>query len=153
MESYANMVGNIYLYCSYICWQWKVWNVTIWPVFWFSVVKCKPEDVISPDHASVQCFHPYGNFSYDSQCEYSCEEGYDLKGSSTTRCTSTTEWSSKPPTCERELNLRWETFTDAVQNCLNNLHFPLTCLWIFLQLFNVQSWSNHRKAKCSVSIQ
>uniref|UniRef100_A0A671Q9D0 E-selectin n=1 Tax=Sinocyclocheilus anshuiensis TaxID=1608454 RepID=A0A671Q9D0_9TELE len=64
------------------------------------IIKCKPEDVTSPDHASVLCSHPYGNFSYDSQCEYSCEEGYELKGSSTTRCTSTTEWSSKPPTCE-----------------------------------------------------
>ncbi len=73
--------------------------------FWFLVTKCKPEDVIPPDHASVQCTNPYGNFSYDSQCEYSCEEGYELKGSNTTRCTSTTEWSSKPPACERELNL------------------------------------------------
>uniref|UniRef100_A0A9J7Y4N7 E-selectin n=1 Tax=Cyprinus carpio carpio TaxID=630221 RepID=A0A9J7Y4N7_CYPCA len=64
------------------------------------IIKCKPEDVTSLDHASVQCSHPHENFSYDSQCEYSCEEGYELKGSSTTRCTSTTEWSSKPPTCE-----------------------------------------------------
>uniref|UniRef100_A0A672P6S7 E-selectin n=1 Tax=Sinocyclocheilus grahami TaxID=75366 RepID=A0A672P6S7_SINGR len=64
------------------------------------IIKCTPEDVTSPDHASVHCSHPYGNFSYDSQCEYSCEEGYELKGSSTTRCTSTTEWSSEPPTCE-----------------------------------------------------
>uniref|UniRef100_A0A8C1S7B9 E-selectin n=1 Tax=Cyprinus carpio TaxID=7962 RepID=A0A8C1S7B9_CYPCA len=69
------------------------------------VVKCKPEDIPPQEHASVRCSHPYGNFSYDSQCEYSCVEGYELKGSSTTRCTSTTEWSSKPPTCERELNL------------------------------------------------
>uniref|UniRef100_A0A8C1QK64 E-selectin n=1 Tax=Cyprinus carpio TaxID=7962 RepID=A0A8C1QK64_CYPCA len=60
----------------------------------------KKEDITPPDHASMRCSHPHGNFSYDSQCEYSCEEGYELKGSSTTRCTSTTEWSSKPPTCE-----------------------------------------------------
>ncbi|XDV41607.1 hypothetical protein PO909_010443 [Leuciscus waleckii] len=64
------------------------------------VVKCKPNEVTPAGHASVQCFHPKGNFSYDSHCEYSCEEGYELKGSSTTRCTSTTEWSSKPPTCQ-----------------------------------------------------
>ncbi|XP_050948113.1 E-selectin-like isoform X2 [Labeo rohita] len=64
------------------------------------IIKCKPEDVSPPDHASVQCSDPNGNFSYGSQCEYSCEEGYELKGSRTTTCTSTTEWSSKPPTCE-----------------------------------------------------
>uniref|UniRef100_A0A671Q9G8 Selectin E n=1 Tax=Sinocyclocheilus anshuiensis TaxID=1608454 RepID=A0A671Q9G8_9TELE len=66
------------------------------------IIKCKPEDVTSPDHAIIHCSHPHENYSYDSQCEYSCEEGYELKGSSTTRCTSTTEWSSKPPTCERD---------------------------------------------------
>ncbi|XP_042602830.1 E-selectin isoform X4 [Cyprinus carpio] len=64
------------------------------------IIKCKPEDITPPDHASMRCSHPHGNFSYDSQCEYSCEEGYELKGSSMTRCTSTTDWSSKPPTCE-----------------------------------------------------
>ncbi|XP_051952129.1 E-selectin-like isoform X4 [Xyrauchen texanus] len=64
------------------------------------IVKCKPEDITTPDHGSVQCSHPNGQFSYDSQCEYSCEEGYNVKGSTTTRCTSTNEWSSKPPTCE-----------------------------------------------------
>uniref|UniRef100_A0A673IJ57 E-selectin n=1 Tax=Sinocyclocheilus rhinocerous TaxID=307959 RepID=A0A673IJ57_9TELE len=97
------------------------------------IIKCKPEDVTSPDHASVHCSHPYGNFSYDSQCEYSCEEGYELKGSSTTRCTSTTEWSRKPPTCERELNLHCKKKRTHLIRCFLK-HFD-----IFLQLFDVQS--------------
>ncbi len=96
--------------------------------FWFSVIKCKPEDVTPPDHASVQCTHPYGNFSYDSQCEYSCEEGYELKGSSTTRCTSTTEWSSQPPTCERELNLHCKIkMTHLIWCFLNTLTSFCSC--------------------------
>nr|XP_055042278.1 E-selectin isoform X2 [Misgurnus anguillicaudatus] len=64
------------------------------------IIKCKPEDITTPDHGSVYCSNPNGNFSYDSQCEYSCDEGYKLKGGSMARCTATTEWSSKPPTCE-----------------------------------------------------
>ncbi|XP_073712278.1 E-selectin isoform X13 [Misgurnus anguillicaudatus] len=64
------------------------------------IIKCKPEDITTPDHGSVYCSNPNGNFSYDSQCEYSCDEGYKLKGASMARCTATTEWSSKPPTCE-----------------------------------------------------
>ncbi|XP_073712268.1 E-selectin isoform X3 [Misgurnus anguillicaudatus] len=64
------------------------------------LIKCKPEDITTPDHGSVYCSNPNGNFSYDSQCEYSCDEGYKLKGASMARCTATTEWSSKPPTCE-----------------------------------------------------
>lgn len=48
------------------------------------------------------CSNPNGNFSYDSVCEYTCVEGYELKGSTTTSCTATREWTSRPPTCERE---------------------------------------------------
>nr|AHA51060.1 E-selectin [Danio rerio] len=65
-----------------------------------NVVKCEPNEVNALDHSSKQCSHPHGNFAYDSQCEYSCEEGYELKGSSTTRCNFTAEWTSKPPSCE-----------------------------------------------------
>ncbi|XP_073714000.1 P-selectin-like [Misgurnus anguillicaudatus] len=64
------------------------------------IIKCKPEDIPRPDHSSVKCSGPNGNFSYDSVCEYSCEEGYELKGSNTTKCTATTKWTGKPPTCE-----------------------------------------------------
>ncbi|XP_073672636.1 E-selectin-like [Garra rufa] len=94
------------------------------------IVKCKPEDVTPPDHASVQCSYPNGNFSYDSQCEYSCKEGYKLKGSSTTTCTSTTEWSSKPPTCELvqcpELNKPQEGEMQC-QNPMGNFRYQSTC--------------------------
>ncbi|XP_016399151.1 E-selectin-like [Sinocyclocheilus rhinocerous] len=94
------------------------------------IIKCKPEDVTSPDHASVHCSHPYGNFSYDSQCEYSCEEGYELKGSSTTRCTSTTEWSSKPPTCELVQCLELISPQDGKMHCqhpIGRFSYQSTC--------------------------
>ncbi|KAI7799522.1 E-selectin [Triplophysa rosa] len=64
------------------------------------ITKCKPEDITAPGHGSVRCSNPNGNFAFDSVCEYTCEEGYELKGSVTTRCDATTEWTNKPPTCE-----------------------------------------------------
>ncbi|KAL6486013.1 hypothetical protein MHYP_G00054050 [Metynnis hypsauchen] len=64
------------------------------------VVKCQAEEISAPDHGSVHCVHPNGNFSYDSQCEYTCDEGYQVVGSQTMRCEASAAWSTKPPTCE-----------------------------------------------------
>ncbi|XP_029564066.1 E-selectin isoform X3 [Salmo trutta] len=62
------------------------------------VVECKMEEV--PAKASVSCSHPNGNFSFDSTCQYSCEEGYRLSSSGPVRCTASESWSEQPPTCE-----------------------------------------------------
>uniref|UniRef100_A0A3B1J4K4 E-selectin n=1 Tax=Astyanax mexicanus TaxID=7994 RepID=A0A3B1J4K4_ASTMX len=51
-------------------------------------------------YCGVHCVHPNGGFSYNSQCEYTCNEGYQAVGSQTTRCESLATWSTKPPTCE-----------------------------------------------------
>uniref|UniRef100_A0A3B1JLQ4 E-selectin n=1 Tax=Astyanax mexicanus TaxID=7994 RepID=A0A3B1JLQ4_ASTMX len=65
-----------------------------------NVVKCQAEDIFNPENGSVHCVHPNGGFSYNSQCEYTCNEGYQAVGSQTTRCESLATWSTKPPTCE-----------------------------------------------------
>ncbi|XP_047657900.1 uncharacterized protein LOC113647597 [Tachysurus fulvidraco] len=64
------------------------------------VVKCEAKEISAPEHGSVQCHHPNGDFSYNSECEYSCDEGYNLVGAKTTQCGGTKAWSNKPPTCE-----------------------------------------------------
>ncbi|XP_071343773.1 E-selectin-like [Trachinotus anak] len=64
------------------------------------VVKCDQEEVTVPDKGSVDCTHKYGNFSYDSSCKYSCEEGYELSAPMPLRCTASKTWSAQPPSCE-----------------------------------------------------
>ncbi|XP_054458589.1 E-selectin [Anoplopoma fimbria] len=64
------------------------------------VVQCNREEVIVPDKASVNCVHKYGNFSYDSVCQYSCEEGYQLSMSRPLKCNASKQWTDQPPTCE-----------------------------------------------------
>ncbi|XP_070817090.1 E-selectin-like [Chaetodon trifascialis] len=64
------------------------------------VVKCKKEEVTVPHKGSVNCTHKYGDFSYDSSCQYSCEEGYQLSMSRPLKCTASEEWSEQPPTCK-----------------------------------------------------
>ncbi|TKS74536.1 P-selectin CD62 antigen-like family member P [Collichthys lucidus] len=64
------------------------------------VVKCNKEEVTTPDKGSVNCTHKHGDFSYDSSCQYSCEEGYQLNMSRPLTCTGNAKWSEQPPTCE-----------------------------------------------------
>uniref|UniRef100_A0A3P9BJU3 E-selectin n=1 Tax=Maylandia zebra TaxID=106582 RepID=A0A3P9BJU3_9CICH len=65
------------------------------------VVQCNKGEVVVPDKGHVNCSHKYGSFSYDSLCQYSCEEGYKLSVPGPLRCTSLGKWSEKPPTCEK----------------------------------------------------
>nr|XP_046248044.1 E-selectin isoform X2 [Scatophagus argus] len=64
------------------------------------VIKCNKEEVTVPYKGSVNCTHKYGDFSYDSLCQYSCEEGYQLSVSRPLTCTASEQWSDQPPTCE-----------------------------------------------------
>ncbi|KAK2835608.1 hypothetical protein Q5P01_016092 [Channa striata] len=64
------------------------------------VVKCNKEEVTVPDNGSVNCTDTYGEFSYNSSCEYSCEKGYQLSNSTPLRCTASEKWSLQPPSCE-----------------------------------------------------
>ncbi|XP_051581066.1 E-selectin-like isoform X8 [Myxocyprinus asiaticus] len=104
-------------------------------------VKCKPEDITTPDHGSVQCSHPKGNFSYDSQCEYTCEEGYNVKGSSMTTCTSTTEWSSRPPTCELIQCPVLENLADGEMRCTSNFSYGSKCIFSCAEGYRLQGGS------------
>uniref|UniRef100_A0A3B4D9R9 Sushi domain-containing protein n=1 Tax=Pygocentrus nattereri TaxID=42514 RepID=A0A3B4D9R9_PYGNA len=64
------------------------------------VVQCS--DLTEPLHGSMQCEHLVGHFSYQSSCEFSCEEGYTLTGSNSSRlmCEASGHWNGFEPTCE-----------------------------------------------------
>ncbi|XP_036437148.1 L-selectin-like isoform X2 [Colossoma macropomum] len=48
---------------------------------------------------SMKCSHPISTNSYSSTCTFSCEEGFELRGSNTTQCDHTGQWTHKTPTC------------------------------------------------------
>ncbi|XP_068600025.1 E-selectin-like [Brachionichthys hirsutus] len=64
------------------------------------VVKCNKEELPPPHKGSLNCTHKYGDFSYESSCQYSCEEGYRLSMPRPLTCTASAEWSEQPPACE-----------------------------------------------------
>uniref|UniRef100_A0A2K6UJT2 E-selectin n=1 Tax=Saimiri boliviensis boliviensis TaxID=39432 RepID=A0A2K6UJT2_SAIBB len=69
----------------------------------FSGLKC--EQVVnctapeSPEHGSLVCSHPLGNFSYNSSCSVSCDGGYQPSSVEATHCMSSGEWSAPIPAC------------------------------------------------------
>lgn len=54
----------------------------------------------SPEHGSLVCSHPLGNFSYSSSCSVSCDRGYLPSSMETTQCMSSGEWSAPIPACK-----------------------------------------------------
>ncbi|KAK7888934.1 hypothetical protein WMY93_024494 [Mugilogobius chulae] len=66
----------------------------------YSVFYCNRDEITVPENGGVNCTHKYGDFAYDSECQYSCEEGYQLSAPTPLKCTADKTWSDQPPTCE-----------------------------------------------------
>ncbi|XP_032923850.1 P-selectin isoform X6 [Catharus ustulatus] len=60
------------------------------------VVQCAK---LEPQGVSMYCSHPYGDFSYNSTCEFGCHEGFERRGAAVLRCLPSQEWSANTPTC------------------------------------------------------
>ncbi|XP_062353090.1 E-selectin [Cinclus cinclus] len=61
------------------------------------VKSCGP--LKKPDHGSLECHHPLGDFSYNSSCTVQCEEGYELTALESVHCTSSGVWSAPLAAC------------------------------------------------------
>ncbi|NXJ68885.1 LYAM3 protein, partial [Rostratula benghalensis] len=52
-----------------------------------------------PSRGQLSCSHVYGNFTYNSTCTFSCEEGFVRLGAEVLRCMATGNWTRHPPAC------------------------------------------------------
>ncbi|XP_030064242.1 E-selectin isoform X2 [Microcaecilia unicolor] len=68
------------------------------PVPTCQAVECGVPKALS--HGAMDCFHPLGDFLYNSTCTFACEEGFVLKGSDSLQCGASGQWSRKEPECE-----------------------------------------------------
>ncbi|XP_015491079.2 L-selectin-like [Parus major] len=66
------------------------------------VKSCDP--LKKPDHGSLECHHPLGDFNYNSSCTVHCEEGYELTALDSVHCTSAGVWSAPLAACKGELS-------------------------------------------------
>ncbi|KAM4021369.1 P-selectin-like isoform 2-T2 [Anomaloglossus baeobatrachus] len=62
------------------------------------VVTC-PE-IESINNGWVVCSHMYGNFTYQSSCNFTCSDGHLLVGSQNLQCNGTGGWGFQVPRCE-----------------------------------------------------
>ncbi|XP_060933591.1 E-selectin isoform X2 [Limanda limanda] len=117
------------------------------------VVKCDKEEITVPYKGSVNCTHKYGNFSFDSLCEYSCEEGYELSMVRPLRCTGSKEWSEQPPTCEAvqcPVLTRPEGGSMDCFSPLGDSRYQSTCVFACYEGF-VQAGSSSDTLQCEAS--
>lgn len=64
-----------------------------------SAIQCKA--AARPERGHVNCLpSASGSLQAGSSCEFSCEQGFVLKGSARLQCGPTGEWDSEEPTCE-----------------------------------------------------
>ncbi|KAF1385778.1 hypothetical protein PFLUV_G00111310 [Perca fluviatilis] len=61
------------------------------------VKKCSPG--FFPVTGNVTCVDPLEPFSFGSQCNFTCQEGYYLTGDNTFTCLASGQWSNPTPTC------------------------------------------------------
>ncbi|NXQ87862.1 LYAM3 protein, partial [Nyctibius grandis] len=53
----------------------------------------------APSRGQMNCSHMHGNFTYNSMCTFSCEEGFVRVGAEVLWCVATGNWTGHPPAC------------------------------------------------------
>nr|XP_047936222.1 P-selectin-like isoform X1 [Anser cygnoides] len=54
---------------------------------------------LNPKGARMTCSHPFGDFRYNSTCDFVCPEGFERRGAGTLQCLASRQWSAETPTC------------------------------------------------------
>ncbi|CAO2637517.1 Sell [Lemmus lemmus] len=63
------------------------------------VVQCEP--LKAPEWGTMDCTHPLGHFSFQSQCTFNCSEGTELLGTGEAHCGPYGNWTSLEPVCQK----------------------------------------------------
>lgn len=57
----------------------------------------------APSERRTNCSHPIAPYSYNSTCEFWCDEGYTLSGGNKIHCDHTGQWTASVPSCTGRL--------------------------------------------------
>ncbi|KAL2301710.1 hypothetical protein Nmel_011101 [Mimus melanotis] len=55
-----------------------------------------------PSRGQLSCSHVHGNFTYNSTCAFSCQEGFVRMGAELLHCQATGNWSRAAPVCAED---------------------------------------------------
>uniref|UniRef100_A0A3Q3RJV2 E-selectin n=1 Tax=Mastacembelus armatus TaxID=205130 RepID=A0A3Q3RJV2_9TELE len=54
---------------------------------------------------NVTCSHPIAPYSFNSSCEFRCDEGYELHGQEQIQCDHTGQWTASVPACTSKVTV------------------------------------------------
>ncbi|XP_069378251.1 P-selectin-like isoform X2 [Paralichthys olivaceus] len=95
----------------------------------------------APQHGQMNCSHPYSPFSYDSQCDFGCTEGFWLRGRPTVTCNNSGRWSQDLPTCElvqcEDIHALSPPLSVNCSHPLGNFSFGSKCLFTCKDRFSL----------------
>uniref|UniRef100_A0A8C9R9C5 E-selectin n=1 Tax=Scleropages formosus TaxID=113540 RepID=A0A8C9R9C5_SCLFO len=116
-----------------------------------AAVKCA--ELVSPSHGTMDCIEPLGPFSYQAECSFSCEEGYQLTADSKLQCGSQGQWSDQQPQCEAVQCPPLQAPQDSTMSC-SYLDMPFsfssTCNFSCADGFELQGAAS---VSCTASAQ
>lgn len=92
-----------------------------------------------PMHGFFNCSNPSGNYAWNSSCNFSCEEGFVLKGPDMLQCGASGEWDGQEPICEGEGFI-----------LLPYLHSQRVAVFLCSVLWPYMGWFTARSASISV---
>ncbi|KAG8132942.1 hypothetical protein E2320_010755 [Naja naja] len=98
------------------------------PVPKCEVVECHA--LQKPAHGLFNCSNPSGNYAWNSSCNFSCKEGFRLKGPNILQCGASGEWDGQEPTCEVVKCQAVRQSEGSLMNCSQNateLKYKSTC--------------------------
>ncbi|XP_056671485.1 E-selectin [Monodelphis domestica] len=142
-ESGFELTGSKRLHCS----SSGKWDMEK-PVC--QAVKCSIAS--QPENGSVTCNHSStGDFTYQSVCNFNCNEGFELQGSSQIECTAQGQWTHQSPTCEV---IECDALTSPVHGFINCSPNSGTFPWNTTCVFDCESGfelTGSKRLHCSSS--
>ncbi|XP_033367354.1 L-selectin-like [Parus major] len=82
---------------------------------------------LEPEGLTVSCSHPYGDFSYNSSCQFGCPEGFERRGAAVLRCLPSQQWSADIPTCTGRVWQGLGVYRDPVAGMQHALSPAISC--------------------------
>ncbi|XP_028936077.1 P-selectin isoform X1 [Ornithorhynchus anatinus] len=101
-------------------------------------VRC--QDLEGLVRSQMTCSHPFGDFAFQSTCNFTCEEGFQPAGPKTLHCLATGHWTSLPPVCQAVQCKPLLTPRQGTISCVHpvgNFSFKSTCQFTCLEGFSL----------------
>ena len=105
-------------------------NILYWSL---PLVAVSCPELSIPLRGSMDCQHPLGPYNYQSTCNFTCDEGYELVPSSPTslQCGATRLWNGAQPQCSGK-TLTWILW-EVKRQCLETGFYPM---FNFIMMFS-----------------